>query len=86
VAQSAQGLVIDVRGVTPAMRRPIVFAVIDRMLEMDSTDSIVVICEHDPSGLGYQLDLRRETRGQFEFDCDQRIDGSWVALIRHRII
>lgn len=86
MAQSAQGLVIDVRGVTPAMRRPIVFAVIDRMLEMDSTDSIVVICEHDPSGLGYQLDLRRETRGQFEFDCDQRIDGSWVALIRHRII
>lgn len=86
MAQSAQGLVIDVRGVTPAMRRPIVFAVVDRMLEMDSTDSIVVICEHDPSGLGYQLDLRRETRGHFEFDCDQRIDGSWVALIRRRII
>jgi hypothetical protein len=30
--------------------------------------------------------LRRETRGQFEFDCDQRVDGTWVALIRRRIL
>ncbi len=86
MGRAAQGLVMDVRGVTPAMRRPLVFAVVDRMLEIDTSDSLVVICEHDPSGLGYQLDLRRETRGQFEFDCDQRLDGTWVALIRRRIL
>lgn len=79
-------MVIDLRGVTPAMRRPLVFAVVDKMLEIDCGDSIVVICDHDPSGLGYQLDLRRETRGCFEFDSDQRLDGAWVALIRRRIV
>lgn len=85
MAQAANGMVIDIRGVTPAMRRPLVFALVDRMVDIDCQDSIVVICDHDPSGLGYQLDLRRESRGLFEFDCDQRLDGAWVALIRRRI-
>jgi len=85
VAQVANGLVIDLRGVTPSMRRPLVFAVIDRMVDLECEDSMVVICDHDPSGLGYQLDLRRESRGMFEFDCDQRLDGAWVALIRRRL-
>jgi len=85
VSNAANGLVLDIRGVTPAMRRPLVFSVVDKMLEIDCSDSIVVICDHDPSGLGYQLDLRRESRGYFEFDCDQRLDGTWVALIRRRI-
>jgi len=69
----ANGLVMDIRGVTPSMRRPLVFAVIDRMVDLDCENSMVVICDHDPSGLGYQLDLRRESRGLFEFDCDQRL-------------
>ncbi|HHJ98333.1 MAG TPA: DUF2249 domain-containing protein [Actinobacteria bacterium] len=85
VAQVANGLVIDLRGVTPSMRRPLVFAVIDRMVDLECEDSMVVICDHDPSGLRYQLDLRRESRGMFEFDCDQRLDGAWVALIRRRL-
>jgi uncharacterized protein (DUF2249 family) len=85
MTQAANGMVMDIRGVTPAMRRPLVFAVVDRMVDIDCHDSIVVICDHDPSGLGYQLDLRRESRGMFEFDCDQRLDGAWVALIRRRI-
>lgn len=85
MARAANGLVIDLRGVTPSMRRPLVFAVIDRMVELECEDSMVLICDHDPSGLGYQLDLRRESRGLFEFDCDQRLDGAWVALIRRRL-
>jgi uncharacterized protein (DUF2249 family) len=85
VRAAPTGLVLDIRGLTPAMRRPVVFAVVDKMLELDCMDSIVVICDHDPSGLGYQLDLRRESRGKFEFDCDQRLDGAWVALIRRKI-
>ncbi len=79
------GLVVDLRGLTPAMRRPVVFAILDMLLQLDCHDNVVLICDHDPSGLGYQLDLRRETRGRFEFDCDQRLDGAWVALIRRRL-
>jgi len=74
----SSGLVIDVRGLTPAHRRPLIFSIIDKLLEMDCTDSIV------PAGLGYQIELRRETKGKFEFDYDKRLDGAWVGLIRRR--
>jgi uncharacterized protein (DUF2249 family) len=77
---------MDIRGLTPALRRPIVFTVVDKMLDIDCADSVVVICDHEPAGLGYQLELRKETKGQFEFFYDQRLDGAWVALIRRRIL
>jgi uncharacterized protein (DUF2249 family) len=76
---------MDIRGLTPALRRPIVFTVVDKMLDIDCADSVVVICDHEPAGLGYQLELRKETKGRFEFYYDQRLDGAWVALIRRRI-
>ncbi|PKQ29735.1 MAG: hypothetical protein CVT60_03785 [Actinobacteria bacterium HGW-Actinobacteria-10] len=81
---SSNGLVIDVRGFTPGLRRPIVFTIVDKMLDMDCDDSLVVICDHEPAGLGYQLDLRKESKGRFEYFYDQRMDGAWVALIRRR--
>ncbi len=81
---SHNGLVIDVRGFTPGLRRPIVFAIVDKMLSLESDDSLVVICDHEPAGLGYQLDLRKETRGMYEYFYDQRLDGAWVALIRRK--
>lgn len=80
----SNGLVIDVRGFTPGLRRPIVFTIVDKMLAMDCDDSLVVICDHEPAGLGYQLDLRKESKGRFEYFYDQRMDGAWVALIRRR--
>lgn len=61
-----------------------VFAIVDKMLDMDADDSLVVVCDHEPAGLGYQLDLRKETKGRFEYFYDQRLDGAWVALIRRR--
>lgn len=60
------------------------FTIVDKMLDMDCDDSLVVICDHEPAGLGYQLDLRKESKGRFEYFYDQRMDGAWVALIRRR--
>lgn len=51
---------------------------------MNAEDSLVVICDHEPAGLGYQIDLRRETKGMFEYYYDRRLDGAWVALIRRK--
>jgi len=86
VSGAAAGLVIDIRGLTPALRRPLLFTVMDKMLEAEATDSVVIICDHEPAGFGYQLELRRETKGRFEFFYDQRLDGAWVALIRPRLV
>lgn len=84
VSGAPNGLVLDVRGFSPGLRRPIVFTLVDKMLELDVDDSLVVICDHEPAGLGYQLDLRKETKGRFEYFYDQRMDGAWVALIRRK--
>ncbi|MDH4139544.1 MAG: DUF2249 domain-containing protein [Coriobacteriia bacterium] len=84
ITGAPHGLVVDLRGFTPGLRRPVVFAVLDKMLELDSSDSLVVICDHEPAGLGYQIDLRKETKGRFEYFYDQRMDGAWVALIRRK--
>lgn len=78
------GLVVDVRGLTPNMRRPVVFTILDRLVESGCEDSVVIICDHEPAGLGYQIDLRRETRGIFEYFYDRRLDGAWVALVRRK--
>lgn len=77
-------LVVDVRSFDPALRRPLIFSLVDKLVEFDSADQLIVVTDHEPSGLGYQIDLRRETRGKFEFSYNTRSDGAWVALIRRR--
>lgn len=84
MARSSSGLLVDIRGFDPALRRALVFNLVDKFVEMGCEDQIVLVCDHEPAGLGYQIDLRRETRGRFEFTYDQRSDGAWVALIRPR--
>ena len=74
-------LVVDVRAFDPALRRALMFSVVDKLVELDYRDPILLVTDHEPSGLGYQIDLRRETRGKFEFSYNQRSDGAWVALI-----
>jgi hypothetical protein len=58
--------------------------IVDHLLNSGSTETIVCICDHEPAGLGYQMELRRETRGRVGFSYDQRLDGAWVALITLR--
>ncbi len=80
----AGDLVVDIRGFDPSLRRAVVFAVVDKLVELGARDQLVLVCDHEPAGLGYQIDLRRETRGRFEFTYDKRSDGAWVALMRPR--
>lgn len=85
MARSSAGLFVDIRGFDPSLRRGLVFNLVDKFVEMGCEDQIVLVCDHEPAGLGYQIDLRRETRGRFEFTYDQRSDGAWVALIRPKV-
>lgn len=80
---SVQGprLVLDIRALTPALRRPLILAMVDQLLSLGATETVVVICDSEPAGLGYQMELRRETRGRVSYSYDQRLDGAWVALI-----
>ena len=61
-----------------------IFAVVDKVCELDCSDDVLIVTDHEPSGIGYQIDLRRETRGQFEFAYNQRSDGAWVAMLTQK--
>jgi len=80
----ARRLVVDIRDFDPALRRALVFCVVDTLVSLGCEDQLVLVCDHEPAGLGYQIDLRRETRGRFEFTYNKRSDGAWVALLRRR--
>jgi len=81
VANRSAGLVVDIRGFNPALRRSMVFSIVDTLLRMGADDQCIFVCDHEPAGLGYQIDLRKESRGRFEFTYDRRSDGAWVALL-----
>lgn len=77
-------LVIDIRALDPAAKRPIIFAIVATLLETGCSDDLLIVCEHEPAGLAYQLDLRRETRGLFTYSFTQRSDGAWVAMVQRK--
>ena len=79
---SSGSLVVDLRAFDPEHRRTVVFGLVDMIVQLGCGDQLVLVTEHEPAGLGYQIDLRRETRGKFEFSYDRRSDGAWVALVK----
>lgn len=84
MVRSSGRLVVDIRDYDPSLRRVVVFGIVDMLVGVGSTDEIVLVCDHEPAALGYQIDLRRETRGRFSFSYDKRSDGAWVALLKPR--
>lgn len=81
MARSEGRLVLDIRAFDPALRRAMVFTVVDRLVDLGCSDDLLLVTDHEPSAIGYQIDLRRETRGRFEFTYNRRSDGAWAALI-----
>ena len=84
MARSSGRLVVDLRAFDPAMRRAIIFTVVDKLSDLGCGDDLLLVLDHEPSGIGYQIDLRRETRGKFEYDYNARSDGAWAALITRK--
>lgn len=77
---SAGELLVDLRGFEPSLCKEVVFTLVDKFVELATPESIVFVCDHDPEGLGYQVDLRRRTRGRFTYRASQRSDGAWAAV------
>ena len=75
-------ITLDVRVLTPSLVRPLLLEVVDWMVAHDARDDLVVIVDHEPTGIERELDLRRQTRGLFSYESHRRSDGAWVELIR----
>ena len=75
---------LDVSGASAAIRRPLIDSAIRAVMDTAGGDALLIIYDHEPVGLGYELELRRETRGHFDFTATQRTDGCWVAKLSPR--
>ena len=77
-------IILDISSASPQLRRPLIDGVVAGLLGSGATDTVSIIYDHEPVGLGYELELRRETRGRFDFSAVQRSDGCWVARLTPR--
>lgn len=77
-------ILVDMRGFDTALKRPFLLALVDKMVEFEAQDQMLLISDHEPSAITAQIDLRKESRGKFECSCEQRSDGAWVAFVRPR--
>lgn len=75
-------LLVDVRRFTPDLIRPLVTAIVDELVTLGATDGLMIVSGYECTGIAYQLDMRRETRGLYHYECVQRSDGAWVETIR----
>lgn len=82
MARPDGNVTLDIRDLRPELRRPLIFSLIDRLVSLGWDGQLLLVCEHEPAGITYQLDLRKETRGMFEYTYDKRSDGAWVVFIR----
>ena len=77
-------VVLDIRGTTSSVQERVCLAVIDAMVSLGVRDDLVIVADYELTGLSYELDLRRETRGLFEYSCERRSDGAWACRVRRR--
>ena len=77
-------VVLDVSTASAAIRRPLIDAAIRSVMDSLGGDALLIVYDHEPVGLGYELELRRETRGRFDFTATRRTDGCWVARLSPR--
>ncbi len=76
---------LDITAASPAFRRPLIDAVLRESIASGLTDVLNIVYDHEPVGLGYELELRKDTRGKFDFDASQRSDGCWLARLTPRV-
>lgn len=70
-------ITLDVRDLPPWERHPKIFELLDGF---QSGDALILINDHDPRPLHYQLMMERA--GQFEYSSKEKGPKEWVATIK----
>lgn len=70
---------IDVRGMPPAERHPLIFSALDGL---DKGEAVIIVNDHDPKPLGYQLEA--EHPGEYEFAYIEQGPVDWRVRIGRR--
>lgn len=79
-----EAVVFDVRALIPSYRHTLILSVLEQMGQLSPQTPLWIVNDHNPQGLGFELEMRPETRDRFEFDSEAQPDGSWLAKIRRK--
>ncbi len=79
-----EAVTFDVRALIPSYRHQLIFSVLSQMAELAPQTPLWIVNDHNPQGLGFELEMRPETREKFDFESEAQADGSWIAKIKRR--
>ena len=82
--QRPEAVIFDVRALIPSHRHPLIFSVLEQIAQMAPQTPLWIVNDHNPQGLGFELEMRPETRGNYEFESAPQPDGSWLAKMKRK--
>jgi uncharacterized protein (DUF2249 family) len=77
-------LTLDVRPLIPSYRHSLIFAILEKLGEIGAPQALQVVSDHEPVGMRMELGMREETKGRYDFSCEQREDGSWLYRLERK--
>lgn len=82
--QFPEAVVFDVRVLFPSHRHSLIFSVLEQMAQLSPQTPLWIMNDHNPQGLGFELEMRPETRGRYDFESQAQPDGSWLAKMKRK--
>lgn len=82
--QVPEAVVFDVRALIPSHRHPLIFSVLEQMAQMSPQTPLWIVNDHNPQGLAFELEMRPETKGRYDFESQPQPDGSWLAKMKRK--
>lgn len=82
--QRPRAVIFDVRALIPSYRHQLIFSVLGQIGDLSPQTPLWIVNDHNPQGLGFELEMRPETREKYDFESDPQPDGSWIAKITRR--
>ena len=80
--QFPEAVVFDVRALIPSYRHPLIFSVLEQISQMSPQTPLWIVNDHSPQGLEFELEMRPETKGRYDFESQLQPDGTWIAKIK----
>lgn len=74
-------VILDVRALIPSHRHSLIFTVLEQISQMSPQTPLAIVNDHNPQGLAFELEMRPETKGRYDFESQPQPDGSWIAKI-----
>lgn len=79
-----EAVIFDVRALIPSHRHPLIFSVLEQIAQLSPQTPLWIVNDHNPQGLGFELEMRPETREKYDFEAEPKEDGSWLAKMKRR--